>query len=418
MSRPSPLLPPELVVILAGVTAALHVGKLPPALPLLGESLGVTLMQAGFLLSLVQVAGMTLGLVVGLTADGLGLRRSMLAGLLILAGASALGGFAATPTQLLLLRAAEGCGFLLASLPAPSLIRRLVPGEHLSRRLGLWGAYMPSGTALALLAGPWVMGLGSGSGSGNWSLWWWLLAAWTALMALWLLRAVPADPPRRSLQTAAASAAVSMGWAQRLRRTLGSRGPWLVALAFAAYSSQWLAVIGFLPSIYAQAGLAGPVAGALTALASAVNIIGNVAAGRLLWRGWPAPRLLVIGYGAMALGAFIAFALPAGEGAWRPLLRYAAVLLFSAVGGLIPGALFSLAVRLAPSEQTVSTTVGWVQQWSSLGQFAGPPLVAAVAATVGGWQWTWGVTGSASLLGLGLAAWIAVTLRADPAPQR
>ena len=65
MPRHTPLLPPELVVILAGVTAALHVGKLPPALPLLRETLGVTLLQAGFLLSLVQVAGMALGLVGG-----------------------------------------------------------------------------------------------------------------------------------------------------------------------------------------------------------------------------------------------------------------------------------------------------------------------------------------------------------------
>ncbi|HBK00034.1 MAG TPA: MFS transporter, partial [Delftia acidovorans] len=55
------------------------------------------------------------------------------------------------------------------------------------------------------------------------------------------------------------------------------------------------------------------------------------------------------------------------------------VVLFSAAGGLIPGTLFSMAVRLAPHESTVSTTVGFMQQWSSVGQFAGPPLVAAVA---------------------------------------
>ena len=50
---------PALVVILAGVVAALHIGKLPPAIPVLRESLGLTLVQAGFLLSLVQLAGMT-----------------------------------------------------------------------------------------------------------------------------------------------------------------------------------------------------------------------------------------------------------------------------------------------------------------------------------------------------------------------
>jgi len=88
------------------------------------------------------------------------------------------------------------------------------------------------------------------------------------------------------------------------------------------------------------------------------------------------------------------------------VLRFAAVLAFSGVGGMIPGTLFSLAVRLAPSESTVSSTVGWMQQWSAFGQFTGPPLVAWVAARVGGWQWSWIVTSSCALAGVGLALWI------------
>ncbi|MDP1565628.1 MAG: MFS transporter, partial [Polaromonas sp.] len=48
--------------------------------------------------------------------------------------------------------------------------------------------------------------------------------------------------------------------------------------------------------------------------------------------------------------------------------------------------------------------VGWVQQWSALGQFFGPPLVASVAAQAGHWQWTWVVTGACSVAGL-LLAW-------------
>ncbi len=97
-----------------------------------------------------------------------------------------------------------------------------------------------------------------------------------------------------------------------------------------------------------------------------------------------------------------------------PVLRYAAVLVFSGVGGLIPATLFALAVRLAPSEQTLSSTVGWMQQWSALGQFAGPPLVAWVASRSGGWQWTWVATGACSLFGLLLAARIGALLRCGP----
>jgi MFS family permease len=69
----------------------------------------------------------------------------------------------------------------------------------------------------------------------------------------------------------------------------------------------------------------------------------------------------------------------------------------------VPGTLFSLAVRLAPGEQQVATTVGWVQQMSALGQFVGPPLVAAVAVRAGGWQLTPMFTVGCCALGATLA---------------
>lgn len=388
---------PALIVFLAGVCAALHVGKLPPAIAPLREALGLTLVQAGFLLSLVQGAGMTLGLAFGVVADGLGARRSMLLGLGVLAVASALGGAATSVPVLLALRAMEGFGFLLVALPAPGWIRQLVAPRRVSAMLGLWSAYMPLATALALLIGPLcIAALG-------WRAWWWALAALSALMALVLARAVPATPGLAPRPAAAP-------WVARLRTTLAAPGPWLVAVTFAAYSGQWLAVIGFLPSIYAQAGFAGAAIGALTALAAAVNMLGNLGAGRLLQRGVRPPVLLSIGFTTMAAAAAATFAGAAGEGLPAPA-RYVAVLLFSGVGGLIPATLFALAVRLAPGEGTISTTVGWAQQWSSLGQFAGPPLVAWVASATGGWQWTWVATASASAAGLLLTAALARRLR-------
>jgi len=58
----------------------------------------------------------------------------------------------------------------------------------------------------------------------------------------------------------------------------------------------------------------------------------------------------------------------------------------------------------------VSTTVGWMQQGSAAGQFAGPPVVAWLASQVGGWQWTWLATGLCCVLGVLLSALIARTL--------
>ena len=384
-----------------GVVAALHVGKLPPALPVLREALGVSLMQAGFLLSVVQAAGMALALALGLGVAHLGLRRSLVTGLLVLAACSIVGAFAHDATGLLLGRAAEGVGFLLVSLAAPALIRTLVPPQQLSLRMGLWGTYMPLGTALALLAGPPAMA------AAGWRGWWVGLGVLAAAMAVWAWRLLGwQDPGPRPAPTALSA---PTPWAAVLHDTLGRPGPWLVALAFGAYSSQWITVIGFLPTIYADAGVPHTTAGLLTALAAAANIGGNVVAGALLHRGRAPVQLLLIGFVTMGMAAFLAFGLPNAMPAFG---RYAAVLAFSAVGGLIPGTLFALAVRVAPRHDAVPAVVGWTLQCSALGQFVGPPAAAWWTSHHGGWSQTWVSTAGAAAAGVVLALALTRVLRA------
>jgi MFS family permease len=311
----------------------------------------------------------------------------MLIGLLLLAGASLLGAATSDAPQLLLLRAVEGFGFLMVVLPAPALIRRFVAPGRLSLMLGVWGTYMPLGTALGLLAGPvWIAAFG-------WRSWWSALGLLSLAMAT-VLAAGMSEPGR--------SVGRPLGAIPRLQRALAAPGPWLVALCFAMYSSQWLAVIGFLPTICAAQGLSPAATGWLSAGAAAVNMLGNLGAGALMQRGVPPPRLLAVGFVTMALATVAAFAGDSDVQAagLSPALRYLALLLFSGVGGMIPATLFALAMRVAPSEDTVATTVGWMQQWSALGQFAGPPVVAWLAARTGGWQWTWLATGAACLVAL------------------
>lgn len=373
------------VVLGVGVTCALHVGKLPVAIPLLRSELSLTLLQAGFLLSLVQLAGMSLGLVVGLVADRLGPLRVMLIGLLALAAGSGLGAWAPDVTSLLLTRVIEGMGFLMTVLPAPAMLRaHLKDGAILSRALGWWGTYMPLGTALALLLGALVMDAVGWRGA------WLLLAGLSGCSALALVVWVPRSAP----PVVRGSAALG----PRLKRTLREPGPWLVALAFFLYSGQWLAVIGFLPTIYSEAGVQSTTVAWLSALAAMINMAGNIMAGRCLARGMRPGSVMALAYAVMAVGAVVAFG-----AVGHPVWQYLAVLAFSGVGGLIPGTLFGVAVVVAPGDDTVSTTVGWMQQCSALGQFVGPPAVAWLVTQVGGWHWTWALTGTCSVLGMATA---------------
>ena len=404
LGQSSANMPAACWVVAAGVGAALHIGKLPPALPVLERVLGVTLLQAGFLLSLVQFAGMFLGLLTGLAVQRVGLKRSMIAGLLVLACASALGALAESATGLLVTRAFEGLGFLWVVLPGPALLRMYVPRQRINRMMGIWGTYMPLGTSLALLLGPWVLLMGTHDG--GWRLWWAILSAVALAFGLALFLRLPSDRSPGNASPVSSADHASKGL---LRRTLASGPVWLLALSFGMYSGQWLAVVGFLPSIYAKAGVATTTAAWLTALAAGLNMVGNVAAGRLLERGTGAVTLLVTGFVVMGSGAVLAFGIEVA-----PWWKYTAVLAFSMVGGLIPATLFSLAIRLAPGASTVATTVGWMQQWSSAGQFLVPPLMAWVAMYAGGWQWTGWVSATFCVLGLLLAAQIRRELSRHP----
>lgn len=388
---------PSWIIVAAGISAALHVGKLPPAVSVLQEQLGISLVQAGFLLSTVQVAGMLLGLMIGLSADRWGLRRSMLLGLFLMVIGSVAGAWATGFASLLALRGVEGLGFLLVAMPGPGLIRRNVSAAQFNARMGWWATYMPTGNAIGLLMGPWVIAHAS------WQTWWLLTGAASALawFAIWWF--VPVDPPLVS----SGNAPPADSWQKRLSQTLHSGGPWLVGASFAAYSCQWSGIIGFLPTVYSHAGLSAGMAGAMTAVVAAANVFGNVAGGKLLSAGWSVRKCLHIGFACMSVCAIVAFAQMNGQEIAPMPVRFLAIVLFSAVGGMIPATLFSTAVRLAPSPQTVSTTVGFMQQLSSVGQFIGPPLLAGAATLAGGWQWTWAVTGSMCLFGWWLANQVA-----------
>ena len=376
---------PAVLVVLAGIVAAMHVGKVAPAIPILRAQLDVSLVQAGWLLSLSQMAGMLTAVFVGMFADGFGLRRSVLWGLVLLGLLSGLAGLTTSAPQLLLMRAIEGAAILMVIVPAPALLRSLVDPDRLSTAMGFWGTFMPTGTATALLLGPVLMA------HFGWATWWETLGAIALLMALLFNMGVP------RVAVAVAGARPPAANLQRLRLVWRTPQVWRVALAFACYSGQWLVIIGFLPTLLQTGGMSAGLAGTIAAIASAVNIVGNIAGGRLLQKGVPSQRVLGIAFATMATGAFVVFGTPSDT----PLIvKLVAVLMFSGVGGMIPGSLFSLAVRAAPTEDTASTALGWTTQMSLLGQFSMPPIAAALATAHGSWGLTWVVTVSLCLIGI------------------
>lgn len=381
-----------LAVLTSGIAAAMHIWKLPAALAGIQTDLGTTLVQAGLLLGIIQVASMVGGLATALGGELLGLRRMLLSGLVLLSAASALGAAAPDTNLLMAARTLEGVGFLLAVVVAPALIRKVAPPRRLNIALASWATFHGMATLVGLSAGALFLLVG------DWRQWWLVMAAITLLPVPLLLRQVPRDSPSSDSGLRAAL--------RRVRRTVATGRTWLTGIVFACYTAQWMAVVGFLPSIYQSAGMGGPWPGLLSAFVGGVNAIGAVSAGPLLQRGLSERCIASWAFLAMSAASLATFAIEWEEQDNGIVFQLVLIAAFSAIGGLVPAVLTRYSVHIAPPDGSVTAVLGLTQQIFNVGNFLGPMLLALLATRAGGWNTAWWFTCGLSLLGVLLLSFL------------
>ncbi len=355
------------VVFAGGLVAGAHVGKVPPALPILRADLGLTLLQSGFIATMLNVMGGLVGMLAGVVCDRFGHKRLALAGLGIMVGGGLLGAAAWGFAPLLAARFCEGVGFILFTVSAGALMASAAPDPRdRAKALALWSAYMPSGGSVALLAAPLIIGVWGWRG-----LWLALALASAACFAL-VARHVPA--PRHG----------QVSSMRLIVESLAQPGNIALALLFAFYVAQWTSVMIWLPTfIVDERGGSNAVASLLTALMVLANVPGNLGGGWLLARGVRRGTLVVAASAMMALCStgMLLDALP-------DALRFLLVLVFSSSAGMIPACIFSGLPVHARTPQHIGTGNGMVMQTSQAGQFIGPIALAWLATRFGGWDAT------------------------------
>ena len=371
---------PVFAVVGAGVVAALQVIKPSIAAPMLESSLGVDLPSIGWLISIFAILGMVGGIPAGAIVTVLGDRRMLLSGLAAIALAAASGAATASFELLLATRIIEGLGFTLVIVAGPALITRLAPQDRQDMAFGLWSCFMPTGIALAMLGGPLFA---------SWQSVWWASAIVAAVAFAGSLLSLPQS--RRS------SMLSWPGLYADTTATLRARGPLILATSFALYSLQFFAIFSFLPVLLTERmSVSLQAAGLLSAIATAMNILGNLAAGMLIGRG--AQRWILVAGATLVMGT-------CSFGILLPLLPNSIVftlcMLFSAAGGLIPATLLATAPMLSPEPRLTPFTVGLLMQGSNLGQVVGPVAVGSVIQAFG-WSAVTAVVAIAALGGIGM----------------
>ena len=116
-------------------------------------------MQVDFASAKIELPVLTVALL-GMSKWMLKLWPLLLAGLAVLAGASALGAASSSLMLLLATRVAEGLGLMLVVIAAPALITRLSAPHDRPLAFALWGCFMPFGMAVVMLAAPALSAIG------------------------------------------------------------------------------------------------------------------------------------------------------------------------------------------------------------------------------------------------------------------
>jgi EmrB/QacA subfamily drug resistance transporter len=124
------------------------------ALPSIGRGLHFSEQNLPWVVNAYVIAFGGFLLLGGRAADLLGRRRVFMAGLLVVAVASLLAGFAANQGELIAARAAQGLGAAIISPSALSIVTNLFrDGAERNKALGVWGAVVGSAGAVGVLLG-------------------------------------------------------------------------------------------------------------------------------------------------------------------------------------------------------------------------------------------------------------------------
>ena len=379
---------------LVGVLAAAQLAKFSTVAPLLQDRFNLSLPATGLLISLLEVGGGLLGFVAGLALGWISCRRSLLAGVTILAAASLLEALAPTRTMLFGARAVEGIGYLLTVIAAPTTIAAIASDRDRARALALWSSFVPVGIAVG--SGVTSLAVAPLGAQG-------IIVLWAGLLAMTILPILRLD--------------LSTDDNSRRRIVLPAPAAWLSTFAFGIYTLFLCALTMLLPTfLIAERAAALDEVGLVASLASLSALPASGLAILLIRRGrLSTGRLLMIATPSL-MGTALLVPLALNRSSDLPttsVLIVGAVLLSGLVSPLMFARLPVLAGAESPHDPRIASANGLLTQFGAGGALIGPPLGGLIADE---WGWTalGGMIAGLALLmltGVALSEWIAAQSR-------
>jgi len=375
------------VLYLAGCTLALHMGKLPAALPLLVEEYHLSLAQSGTLVSFYALLIALCALLSGVFVARIGYVFFAITGITLCMIGSFAGVYSTDARWLMITRAIEGLGWVIGVVSIPVLMSTLSTVKDRPVVMGLWGSFVGIGSVIMLLLAP---GLQE---AGGWRLSWLIAAGLSALGAI-ATGLVCFQQQQRLSELRAVSVKLNLNDLKQARAVA-------VFICFMCYSFQYLAVTSYLPSLLVKdSEMLLSTAARWTALIIFCNAIGNVSGGWLIKFGFKRSNVLIVSALLLGVASLITFSTTDTS------IRLMSAIMTALVGGVIPGVMFGTVGLLASTASGTGLIIGFMLTGTGIGQSFGPLLLTQAVERSGQWFVGGLLCLAVALIGAWFARWL------------
>ncbi|BEV10306.1 MFS transporter [Asticcacaulis sp. DW145] len=355
---------PILLLWFTGVLAAAALGKFASLSPVISADLKLSRVEAGWLVSLIETGGASLGIIAGLLIARLGSRKALLYGMGLLTAGGLIGALIPGLWTLFTARLIESAGYLMVVIAAPSLIATVARPQDQGAALTLWSTFVPAGFAIGMgLSGVLL-----------------LFTGWRPVLVVWAL-----------LAGGALFAAVRTPVVETKSETRLVWPPlpvWLMCAGFGFYTTLFVGLIAMFPLFLTEQGQSPSAAATVTGLASAATLGGAWGAAQALHRGERA-RWIALCAGLLVPAALACLIFIGGHALWLAGL----IIALNAVSGIGSSLVFARLPHMSPG-LNVAAANGVLTQFGAGGSLIGPPLLAAIAG-----HWGWAALGPAVAIG-------------------
>lgn len=355
-----------LVTIFAGVALALVQNKVAPCMVTLQNAFGIDMASAGWLSSLFSLVGIIMAIPASIILNKLGPKKSGILALVCAIAGSLIGIFAGSVALLMASRVIEGIGVGLISVIGPSIIAMWFPEAKRGLPMSIWAVYqMGAQAVMFFLAGVLTTAFG-------WQgMWWFGLAACVVALVFYVICVKSPRPEDSYADVESPDVSIAEG--------MKSVPTWIMALVTFLFCMGCFGFVNWIATYWATVPSIGEGANMWVGYFSLAAVVAAIIMGTALnhiknRKAFGAVALVL--YGVVAL-----FGMTLDNPA--PLVVFTIVYGFMDAG--FPCVLWTMTAQTVRKPELAGVATGVVCIGFNAGILIGPPLIGAVAESVG---WT------------------------------